>query len=156
MNLFQKLDRGHEIWKCSVIQRNSTGIMFLRAREDMEMPYNYSHFYWIQHGGRFFVFLKASKPTFYWVFACARLADVAARGVELQQRRSADRFGGSSLRHRACGASDDQTAKWPSTEYTRFDLSRQVRNTNGKASLAPRTRCCHGIPSSFHVSLQVA
>ncbi len=64
-------------------------------------------------------FPKASKPRFYWVFACARLADVAVRGVELQQRRSSDRFGGSSLRHRACGASDDQTAKWPSTEYTR-------------------------------------
>ena len=64
-------------------------------------------------------FPKASKPTFYWVFACARLADVAVRGVELQQRRSSDRFGGSSLRRRACGASDDQTAKWPSTEYTR-------------------------------------
>ena len=92
----------------------------------------------------------------YWVFACARLADVAVRGVELQQRRSADRFGGSSLRRRACGASDDQTAKWPSTEYTVFGLSRQVRNTNGKASLAPRTRCCHGTPSSLHVSLQVA
>ena len=40
-------------------------------------------------------FPKASKPTFYWVFACARLADVAVRGVELQQRRSSDRFGGS-------------------------------------------------------------
>jgi len=93
-------------------------------------------------------FPKASKPTLYWVFACARLADVAVRGVELQQRRSAGRFGGSSLRRSACGASDDQTAKWPSTEYTVFGLSRQVRNTNGKASLAPRTRCCHGTPSS--------
>ena len=78
----------------------------------------------------------------------ARLADVAVRGVELQQRRSADRFGGSSLRRRACGASDDRIAKWPSTECTSFNLSRQVRNTNGKASLAPRTRCCHGTPSS--------
>ena len=40
--------------------------------------------------------------------------------------------------------------------HERFALSRQVRNTKGKASFAPRTCCCHGTPSSLHVWLQVA
>ena len=64
---------------------------------------------------------RLSKPKLhsYSVFPCARLAVAAVRVVELQLRRSLDRFGGPSLRRRACGASDDQTAKWPSTEYTR-------------------------------------
>ena len=49
---------------------------------------------------------RLSKPKLhsYSVFACARLAVAAVRVVELQLRRSLDRFGGPSLRHRACGA----------------------------------------------------
>ena len=49
---------------------------------------------------------RLSKPKLhsYSVFPCARLAVAAVRVVELQLRRSLDRFGGPSLRHRACGA----------------------------------------------------